>query len=78
MMEDKIVSAMWHRSRREYVPMTLVEIARKAKVPTDEVHRARRDGFISAGGELNRFGADMQIFDITEAGKRLHKATKGN
>lgn len=78
MVEEAIVSAMWHRTRKCYVPLTLDELLEKTGLERTEITRATDLGYISKCRNTKGMQKLVCICEITEAGKRLHKATKGN
>ena len=68
------LSAFWHRTRKQYVPLTTREWERKAAVTEGLRRSIHRAGHVIAMQTSGRDGRDT-IYEITPAGIEAHRAS---
>jgi hypothetical protein len=77
---ESVLSVFWHRSRKRFVPLTSVDIARRAGISKDQA-TGRARNLVKQGmmrGELVGSAADhVHIYDLTERGKAAALAMIG-
>jgi len=68
------LSAFWHRTRKQYVPLTTGEWEHKASVTEGLRRSIHRAGHVIAKQVSGRDGNDT-IYEITPAGIEAHRAS---
>lgn len=69
----RILRAFWHRTRATFVPLTLEEVCRRAKVSPDEAHSALRS-MASQGLAASHNGdgrGQTSSWHLTDYGKHM-------
>ena len=69
------LSAFWHRTRRQYVPLTSEEWDRRAGITISDRKRLSRAGMVDGKASPLRVGNQDTIYEITPAGIEAHRAS---
>ena len=68
------LSAFWHKTRKQYVPLTVDEWEARAKI-TEGIRRSlHRDGMVVSSQTPGR-ERSATIYEITQAGIEAHRAS---
>ena len=68
------LSAFWHKTRRQYVPLTGTEWEARAKISDTMRRSLHRDGMVTAHSTSGRDRGET-IYEITQAGIDAHCAS---
>ena len=69
------LSAFWHKTRKQYVPLTAREWDRKAGITSGDRNTLSRSGMVSSKPSPIRGGDQDNIYEITPAGIEAHRAS---
>jgi len=71
-IKKQVLQALWHKSRREFVPCTATDISVKTGIP--EAKAANALGRLAVDGIVTKKIIDIwTVYDITEFGKEMVK-----
>ena len=69
------LSAFWHKTRKQYVPLTGREWDRKAGITSGDRSTLSRSGMVFSKPTPLRGGDQDNIYEITPAGIEAHRAS---